>query len=111
MRGARLAARKPGIAPVTTSPTPTARARCLRALDSFFAGLLVGVCVVIEPDGPVLADAVAGPLARVGDHLVGRDLLGQPARLHAEVSGLRVVGDDRDGRLLRLDGVAARQAQ
>src|SRR3954454_5905792 len=117
IRGARLAARNPGTAPVTTSPTPAINARRPRApnasgaLDGLFPRLLVGVGVVVEPDRSVLAHAVAGALARIGDHLVGRQLLGQPARLHAEVRGLRVVGDDRDRRLLRLDGVAAGQAQ
>src|SRR3954454_18667764 len=91
IRGAMLAARNPGTAPVTTSPTPTISARRPRApnasgaLDSLFARLLVGVRVVVEPDGAVLAHAVAGALARVRDDLVRRDLLGQPARLHAEV--------------------------
>src|SRR5215212_6085166 len=82
---------------------PTERGfQALGALDRLFAGLLVGVRVVVEPDRAVLADAVAGALARVGDDLVGRDLLGQAARLHAEVGGLGVVGDDGDRRLLRL---------
>src|SRR3954447_13507417 len=52
-------------------------------------------------------------LVRAGDQLVARlaVALGQEARLHAEVDGLRVVGDDRDRRLLGLDGVAAAQPQ
>ena len=48
-----------------------------------------------------------------GDQFVGRLLvaLGQEARLHPEVHRLRVVGDDRQRRLLGLDGVAAGQPQ
>src|SRR5829696_9422709 len=37
------------------------------------------------------------------DQLVGRLLLGDEARLHAEVDGLRVVGHDRNRRLLGRD--------
>src|SRR4051794_30388050 len=44
-------------------------------------------------------------LVGAGDQLVARlaVALGQEARLHAEVDRLRVVGDDRDRRLLGLD--------
>src|SRR4051794_11077308 len=47
------------------------------------------------------------------DQLVARlaVVLGQEAGLHAEVHGLRMVGDDRDRRLLGLDGVAAAQPE
>src|SRR3954454_5497890 len=52
-------------------------------------------------------------LVGAGDQLVARlaVILGQEAGLHAEVDRLRVVGDDRDRRLLGLDGVAAAQPQ
>ena len=52
-------------------------------------------------------------LVGAGDQLVGRLPvgLGQEARLHPEVDGLRVVGDDRERRLLGLDREAARQPQ
>src|SRR3954454_1594031 len=52
-----------------------------------------------------------GALVRLGDDLVARLLVLQPAVLHAEVQRLEMVGDDRDRGLLRLDGVAAGQSQ
>src|SRR5215208_4257903 len=42
-----------------------------------------------------------------GDQLVGGLVLRDEARLHAEVDGLGVVGDDRDRGLLGQDGVTA----
>src|SRR5687767_1648677 len=45
------------------------------------------------------------------DELVRRLVLRDEAGLHAEVDGLRVVGDDRDRRLLGLDRVAARERE
>src|SRR3954454_1213412 len=52
-------------------------------------------------------------LVGAGDQLVARlaVVLGQEAGLHAEVHRLRVVGDERDRRLLGLDRVAAAQPQ
>src|SRR3954464_9809249 len=52
-------------------------------------------------------------LAGARDQLVARlaVILRQEAGLHPEVHGLRVVGDDRDRRLLGLDRVPAAQAQ
>ena len=41
------------------------------------------------------------------DHVVGRAVREQPAVAHAEVAGLRVVGDQRERGLLGLDRVAA----
>src|SRR5919202_6273472 len=52
-------------------------------------------------------------LVGAGDDLVARLAVGlrQEARLHPEVDRLRVVGDDRDRRLLGLDRVPAAQPQ
>src|SRR4029078_1850058 len=60
-----------------------------------------------------LDHALRGVPLGAGDDLVGGLLVGlrQEAGLHAEVDGLRVVGDDRHRRLLGLDRVAAGQAQ
>src|SRR2546423_2693097 len=62
-------------------------------------------------DGPVVRRVVVRrQLAAAfgsGNQLVRDRLLGDEARLHAEVDGLRMVGDDRQRRLLRLDRVAA----
>src|SRR4051794_21062319 len=57
--------------------------------------------------------ALRGVLVRARDELIGRLLVGrgQRAGLHAEVHGLRVVGDDRHRRLLGLDREPAREAQ
>src|SRR4051795_3566635 len=54
--------------------------------------------------------ALRGVLVRARDELIGRLLVGrgQRAGLHAEVHGLRVVGDDRHRRLLGLDREPAR---
>src|SRR4051812_16943150 len=52
-------------------------------------------------------------LVGAGDELVARLAAGlrEEARLHAEVDRLRVVGDDRDRRLLGLDRVPAAEPQ
>src|SRR3954449_9735544 len=57
--------------------------------------------------------AVRGFFVGARDQLVARlpVVLLQEAGLHAEVHRLRVVGDDRDRRLLRLDRGAAAEAQ
>src|SRR5688572_2099927 len=54
---------------------------------------------------------LAGIAIGVLDEIVGRRDVAQPAGLHAEVLGLRVVGDDRDRRLLGIERVAAAEAQ
>ena len=69
-----------------------ARALCALGLDRALAGLALG---------RQLAAAVAA-----GDDLVGRLVLGDEARLHAEVDRLGVVGDDCNRRLFGHHGVA-----
>src|SRR3954464_11597162 len=89
--------------PAVTSPAYRSGPARARSSDGRFHGIGVRQ----------LRTDVRRVLAGAGDELVARlaVALGQEARLHAEVDGLRVVGDDRDRRLLRLDRVAAAEPQ
>src|SRR5689334_21417576 len=82
------------------SATVMALARRRRLAGAALLGILVAD----------LAEA-RGVARRALDDVVGGAVLEQAPVAHAEVGRLRVVGDDRERRLLRLDRVAAGQPQ
>src|SRR5215218_2483190 len=93
----------------TKPPRPmrsaTVTAAGLRGRARGLAGARLGGLLVAD-----LAEA-RGVARGALDDVVRRAVLEQPAVAHAEVGGLGVVGDDRQRRLLGLDGIAARQPQ